>query len=440
MSDSGHRPRAAIAWILYDLANTIYSGIVITFFVVPYLTISLGAPTSAFGAVNFGSMVLGALLCPVLGALPDRTGGTRASLRWWTALCCAATVGLGLFGGHLGVALALLFVANLAYQVALIFYNALLPVVAPPERQGRLSGLGVGVGYLGVVFALVTVVPFLSPIATAITGGDADPAARTAMGRRVAFVAAGLLFFLFALPCLRWVPERVVARPERLSRRLVGEELRKVGATLRSLRRDRVLLFFFVGNFLCVDTVNTAIAYFATFMERVFDRGPETLAAQVLLGSLNVLAVGAGLFTGWLADRKGGVPVIVFSALMLGVALTTCAVTTDFTLFAIALLGPGTTGLAGIWTAGRKALLEFAPPERVGEYFGLYGVTTKLSVLGSLSYGIIADAVGASGAGHAAGHRTALGFQGLPLLLGIALLLLCHRAARQRRAAAIVPA
>ena len=51
-------------------------------------------------------------------------------------------------------------------------------------------------------------------------------------------------------------------------------------------------------------------------------------------------------------------------------------------------------GLAGIWTTGRKVLLSLAPSEKVGEFFGLYGITMKLSVVGCMTFGLIDGWVG----------------------------------------------
>jgi UMF1 family MFS transporter len=82
----------------------------------------------------------------------------------------------------------------------------------------------------------------------------------------------------------------------------------------------------------------------------------------------------------------------------------------------------GSGGLAGMWTAGRKWLLEVAPPDKVGEYFGLYGVTIKLSVLGCSLFAALADWTGS--------YRVALLGQLAPLIVGIAFLV----AARPQRA------
>lgn len=440
--------RWAASWIVYDLANTIYSGIVITFFVVPYITKNLGAPVTAFSLANFGSMILGGLLCPILGALADKTGGTRAALRFWTYLCCATCVGMGVFGGQLWMVLALLFISNMAFQVGLIFYNALLPVVAAPKHQGKVSGLGVGIGYLGVLLALAIVMPVIGPIGEWVAGAGASDAEVEALGRRSAFVLAGALFLLFALPCLFLVPERRVANPEQRSWALVKRELGPVLQTFKDLRGDRVLLLFFLGNFACVDTLNTAIAFFATFIENVFHYGPEDKQTFLLLGGLNAFALLGGLIMGWLADRKGGLPMLFLSGAALGVALLVASITTDWWVFSIALLGPGVLGLSGVWTAGRAALLELVPKERVGAYFGIYGMATKLSVLGSLTYGFVADGVSrvppdATEAmkltAKETGHRLALGVQLIPLTIGLALIFWCWQLAKRRPRPAPAP-
>ncbi len=73
----------------------------------------------------------------------------------------------------------------------------------------------------------------------------------------------------------------------------------------------------------------------------------------------------------------------------------------------------GAFGLAGIWTAGRKVVVQLAPRERSGEYFGLYGLTTKLSVVGNLTFMLVLSA---------AGLRVALLVQIVPAVIGLLLL------------------
>ena len=85
------------------------------------------------------------------------------------------------------------------------------------------------------------------------------------------------------------------------------------------------------------------------------------------------------------------------------------------------------TGLSGIWTAGRKLLIELSLREKVGEYFGLYGITTKLSVIGSAVVGVLQDVVSKQTGSDLTGWKVAIGAQAGPLLLGILFLALVKK-------------
>jgi MFS transporter, UMF1 family len=55
-------------------------------------------------------------------------------------------------------------VANIAFEMASVFYNAFLPDVATADRIGRVSGYGWSLGYFGGLLALVVaLVGFVQP-------------------------------------------------------------------------------------------------------------------------------------------------------------------------------------------------------------------------------------------------------------------------------------
>ena len=74
------------------------------------------------------------------------------------------------------------------------------------------------------------------------------------------------------------------------------------------------------------------------------------------------------------------------------------------------LVALGAFGLTGIWTAGRKVVVQLAPPDQIGQYFGLYGITVKLSVFGAVIYGYVH---------HSFGAKPAMLAQSTQLLLGL---------------------
>ena len=113
----------------------------------------------------------------------------------------------------------------------------------------------------------------------------------------------------------------------------------------------------------------------------------------ILIG-LNAAAFLAGIFAGILTDRFGALQIMTLSAGSLVLTLALLAWVPNFGFFVAVSLTGGAFSIAGIWTAGRKVLIELVPAERIGEYFGLYGLTTKISVIGSLIFSIVADLAG----------------------------------------------
>jgi len=404
------RPLPIFSWAMYDFANTIYSAIVVTAFF-PVFMSKLAGRDLYTGVAQTLSMVVAGLAMPVAGALADRTGRAKAYLWWITLACCVATAAIGLVandrlydaaGGSpapapvvLG-ALLCFGLANLCYQGSLVFYDCLLPVVASPERQGRVSGLGVGVGYFGVVVAL--------PIAYW--------AVRATGAMRVSFFVAGAAFFVAALPIFFFVRVPAPAAPLKVTGRVVAEQFRGIGHTLRELWGLPPVLFFFIGNFLCTDVVNTLIMWTRPYLMKGAGYTDESSIGVLMAMSVSALVL--GLCMGWLTDWLGSKRALLAAAGSLGICIVVASVTREPWVLVPTILLFGSGGLAGVWVAGRKFLLDVAPPDRVGEFFGFYAVTQKLSVFGCTLFALMADWTGS--------YRVALSSLLVPLAVGMAFL------------------
>jgi len=363
----------ALAWASYDFANTIFSFAIVSFAMSLWTIRFLGEGPGTFwftAAVSV-SVLLNAIVSPVLGAMSDRVGRRKPFLAAFTAACIGGTIVIGLVDIRLGlVAFA---IANFAYQAALIYYDALLPDVARPMARGRLSGIGVALGYCGT---LLVGVLLLAGISTDADGGS-TPAT---------FALVAGLFLIFAGPLFLLVRER-----ERGSRPFsAADAVRSFGQLARTVSHAREspgLLRFIVARFFYSDPVNTAIAVMSSFA--VFAVGfTEGQALQVLL-ILTVVAVIASFGWGILADRWGPRRTLfaVLATWAVGLAILTLLLSTIPFLFAGALLG---AGLGGVGVVDRLMLLRLAPPERIGEMFGLYGLVGKFSaVVGPIIYGAI---------------------------------------------------
>lgn len=424
---SGGLPRTLIlpsaAWVLYDTANTVYAA-TLTFLFFPYVGDLFGA-RSVQGIVMSASMICAGLGVPLFASLADHTGRARMYLIITTL---AFIGGMACFGlsGDMFLLMAAFFVANLGYNAALTFYNSLLPSVAADKHQGLVSGIGVGLGYIGTIIIVV-----LLDLPQAI-GYDGT------------FGVAALLLLGLALPAFLLLRERRVQGRQAFSAALVKRQFSSVIATVKGLPRDRAVMFFLLGNFFCVDVLNTAIAFFGDFTKNCFfvlqgdvwvpraedvnllGLAMETPGALLKYAglTLNVLALVFGVVLGFLTDRLGSLRVLRASAVFLALGLVGAALGggSNVLLYFVGICGFGGLGLAGIWTAGRKLLIELAPREKVGEYFGLYGITTKLSVIGSAVFGVTVDVVTRASGDDLTGWKAALLLQAVPLMLGLAFL------------------
>jgi MFS transporter, UMF1 family len=368
-------PVQGLSWALYDFANTIFSFAIVSFAMGPWAVEFLGERTGtlAFTVAASLSVLLNAIVSPPLGAMSDRTGGRKTYLLVFTALCIAPTLLIGLVGIWAG--LAFFAIANFGYQAALIYYDAILPDVARPETRGRLSGIGVALGYLGTIFSGL------------LYGLTVD-----ARGNSTAasFLLIGSLFAVFAIPIFLLVQELPRSRARFTSAELLGS-WSQLGRTVTHARQTPGLLRFIVGRFFYTDPINTAIAVMSLFAINAVGFN-ATEARYVLLG-LTVVAVLASFGWGVLVDRIGPkrtllAVLISWSAglLILGLVLQKIPF-----LLAGAILG---SGLGGVAVTDRLLLIRLAPPPLVGEMFGLYGLAGKLSaVIGPLLYGGIVFAL-----------------------------------------------
>jgi len=361
--------RVVTSWAVYDLGNTIYSAIVMTAFLPPLFEHRYGSLTP-FGLTTSLTLFASALVSTRIGSVVDRTGRARPGLDLATNVCTLATAAL-FFVASAGAApvLAAYAVSLFAYQAALTFYNALLPVVAPPHRRGFVSGLGTGLGYAGIPLALL--------IGKAVM---ASP-----LGIEGTFLVSAVLMTLGTVPL--WLdvkddPTR--ARSAGTSPRLVD--------SLRWVAGEPVLGMLLLANFVCADVANTLIAYATMYFTKF--AGLSLDAAVNLLIALAVTAMLGGLVVGRYADRVR--PTVLYggacAALVVGLVLA--AVAPHAPISRVVLVVTGGVGVSTIWSVGRQLVIRVAPPDRCGEALGLYGITTKASILGTTVFAVLADRFG----------------------------------------------
>jgi UMF1 family MFS transporter len=361
------------AWSLYDFANTIFSFAVVSGAIGLYLNDVFGRRDGGvLLAVSVAlSVGINAIVSPILGALSDRGGRRMPFLLLFTVQCVVATFFIANVPALLGV---LLFViANFSYQAALIYYDATLRTVSYPESRGRLSGIGTAIGYCGTVAVGLTIFLLDVPVVDR-------------------FRLAALFFLVFSIPIFVFVREPRAAKEPRITARDVIASFGQLRVTIQHARGVPGLGRFLLGRFFYSDAVNTVIIVMSVVTTEAL--GVSDRDANTILLGLTIVAIAASFGWGWLCDRLGPKQtlIVVLASWAVGLVIGGVAIGLGPSglapfLVAGAILG---SGLGGVTVADRVLMLRLSPPDRIGEFFGLYGLVGKGSqVIGTLLYGVI---------------------------------------------------
>lgn len=360
------------AWVLYDLANTIFSMGVLSLYFSLFVRAEVGADRadSLYGLMTAVSMGLIFVLSPVLGSMTDRARRRMPFLVWSTLICVACTAAIA--SGPFALSVILFVVANAAFQAGIQFYDSLLPEVSHEGNRGRISGIGVGVGYLGSYVAVG---------AGFLVAPD---------NYRALFAILAIGFLIFALPCFVFVRERGNPSPQPVFswaaiRDSTGETLR----TIRSTQQYPGLARFLVGRVFYTDAINTVIAYMGLYTVNVAlatglsaEQG-RTQAQLVLLAAITCSVVG-GLVWGITVDRIGPKRALNIVLWMWMAVFTIAAAIGLFAwpivwLYLVASMAG--VALGGVFSVDRPYMLGLTPPGRVGEFYGLYGMVGRFSAI-----------------------------------------------------------
>ena len=368
--------RAVASWVLYDLANTIFSMGVISLFFSLWVRDQVGPlrVDTVYGLITALSMAVIFVASPLLGAMTDRAPRRIPFLIVSTLICVTFTALLARVG--FVATIVCFIIANIAYQAGLQFYDALLPEVSTEETRGKVGGIGVGVGYLGSYIAV--------GIGLYLTQGGAAP-----LDKPLAFLLIAICFLVFAIPCFLFVKERGNPNPRPITFAMVRESSAETIRTLRSGNRYPGLLRFLVGRVFYTDSINTVISIMALYTVNIavstgLSEEQGAAQANIILMSAITFAVIGGFFWGWLADKLGpkrtlNLVLQAWVLIFIGAAVVGIAGLPLWTLYVVAAAAG--FALGGVWAADRPYMLRLTPPARIGEFYGLYGMVGRFSAI-----------------------------------------------------------
>ncbi|MDO9600915.1 MAG: MFS transporter, partial [Rhodocyclaceae bacterium] len=222
--------------------------------------------------------------------------------------------------------------------------------------------------------------------------------------------------------------ERAVPRPAKKTAPFI-EAWREVGHTLRQVRQFTDLARFLLCSLFYQAGIQAVITLAAIYASQAM--GFSTRETLLLIFAVNITAaIGAFLF-GHVQDRIGHVRTIALTLIgwigAIGLLWAAPDASAGLTVFWIAANLAGLC-LGAAQSAGRALVGLLAPPSRLAEFYGFWGLSVKLSaIMGPLTYGIVTWVTGGD-------HRSALLLTGGFFIVGL-ILLSGVKAGRGRRAA-----
>ena len=392
--------RALVSWCLYDWANSAFPTVIITFVFATYFTGSVALDkvtgTAYWGYTMSLSALAVAIVAPIFGAIADNSGRRKPWLGFFTALCILASCVLWFVEPDPSFALMALVtagLANFAFEMGMVFYNAMLPGLARQSHLGRVSGWGWGLGYFGGLFCLaLTLVGLVQP-ETPWFGLEKE----TAEHVRAAALLVAIWYAVFSIPLFLFTPDRTARDISFVSAMKKG--LAELRATFTQVRQNSNMLRFLIARMIYTDGVNTLFAFGGIYAAGSF--GMELNEIIIFAIGMNVTAgLGAAAF-GWVDDWIGPKKVLMIALAgltVLGTALLIVQTKTGFMTFGLPLglfVGPAQA-------ASRSMMAQLAPPELITEMFGLYAFSGKATAfLGPALLGAVSFAFDSQRAGMA---------------------------------------
>jgi MFS transporter, UMF1 family len=381
--------RLVFGWTMYDWANsafgtTIMAAVLPVYFSrVAAVDLPANLATAYWGYTNAIALIFIAVLSPILGAMADYTGLKK---RFLTVFILLGVTGSALLfwieTGDWLLASAFFILGNIGFSGSLVFYDALLPFVAEPERMDQVSARGYAMGYIGggTLLAINLAMILLAP------------EEQTGFMTRLAFLTVAVWWLVFSIPLWRFVPEPARRiRPGETGKSPLRASLRRLRHTFHQIRRYRELSKTILAFWLYSNGIGTIIVMAGIYGAEL--NFSETTVIGTLL-MVQFAAIPFALLFGWLGKRYGTIRMILISLvifILITIAGYFMQVELDFWLLGLAL----STVLGGSQALSRALVGRMVPKSMSAEFFSFFSISEKIAgVLGPLVFGLATQLTG----------------------------------------------
>lgn len=361
--------KAEKSWILYDVANSAFIMIVTATIPIYFrsLTESAGmaasTSTSVWGSATSISILILAILSPVLGAIADYENMKKRIFTVFFVLAITGGV-LFTFAPNWISFLIFFILSRIGYAACNIFYDAMLIDVTTDDRMDRVSTYGYAFGYIG------SCIPFVAGLLLILNNEAFGLPMVTAT--RISFIITMVWWVVMTIPLYKNVHQQYsLPRQEHV----VSQTFGRLKSTFQKLSKDKSLLYFILGYFCYIDGVYTVISMSTTYGAEV---GIDSNAMVMALLLTQFVAFPCSILSGVLAKKWGTLRLIkIFIIMYIGICLIGFGLDTELEFWILALCVGVCQG--GIQALSRSYFGKLIPKDESSEYFGFFDVFGKFA-------------------------------------------------------------
>ena len=378
------------AWILYDVGNSAFVLLVATLIPIFFNALAEEGGLSSvdylayWGYAASAVPVITAVLSPILGTLADTRGFKKPIFILCLVVGVAGCCAMGLAKTWLPFLLIFVF-AKVGFSGSLVFYDSMLSDVTTPDRMDVVSSRGYAWGYIG------SCVPFVVCLALVLGSGAIGLSQMTALNIALFITAAWWL--AMTLPLLKSYRQLHYVEVEKHA---IRQSFARIGHTLRHLHEDKQVFWFLLAFFCYIDGVYTIIDMATAYGTAL---GLDTTGLLLALLVTQIVAFPSALIFWRLSAKYPSTTLIpVCIAAYAGIALFAFFLTQQWQFWVLAFVVGMFQG--GVQALSRSHFAKIIPPEKSGEYFGLFDICGKgASFLGTMIVSVGSQLTGSANVG-----------------------------------------
>jgi len=371
------------AWIVYDVANAIFSALAVGFIFPIYIQNFLGGSEFQIGLIVSIALLLVAITTPFLGALTDILGNRSRIHKIFAILVPLFLLLVSI--PVLPISLIAMLFALFCFHNAIALYGATMTSIAPHNKIGMVAGLGVSLGSLGTMVA-IGIFYFIS-----LLFGNGNAWENKDL-LQMLFIVDAVLFFILIIPYSILIKDKIS-----LIRKIVWREVKicqsikkvllRLKATIGEIKQNKSIGWFYIGEFFYNNSIISLNLFLVLFAQQELKLSLPAFGGMYI-GFLFVGVI-SSLITGWIVDKVGPKRVQI-TALVFWLAIIIGLIfSRDVPIFiALGTMGGIATGM--LVSADRPMMVALAPREQIGKYFGFDEIVGRFSgSVGPFFYGLL---------------------------------------------------